>query len=226
MNQKKVKPNKYSVAVNQMENFIKAGVNVPTEIPENEKDCFHVIIITEKKLNETTLEVAVKSRYQVFNDRSWNAVKKQLSAIGYKEVFLFHDPTIEVEVEEEKVVKKEPEENPELTKVFEEAKTMGYTGGTNVFEAIQFIAEAKARVLADEANQKFIDETFAKKAEQDQGATTTKPETDGSKGAEKTKKPTKDELIEEAVKLGYTGALNQKMEVYQKFIDEVKAKQQ
>ena len=71
-------------------------VTVPTEINENEKHLYHVLIV-EGKFNQSTLTTKYKGRVQMFNYRSWLTVKKRLKQIGITHAHIIHNPNKEQE---------------------------------------------------------------------------------------------------------------------------------
>lgn len=139
MNSQKISPNQLKVVKGQMDKYIKAGVEIPEEINDNEKHLFHVIIITDKQLNGVTLDVNVKTKVQTFDDRSWLKHKDNLKQIGFGESFILHDPT-----EKSKSTEKSSGKS-ERAELIDQAKSLGYKGVMNVKDEVfeKFILEAK-----------------------------------------------------------------------------------
>lgn len=143
MNKKQISPNQLAVAKGQMAKFLKAGVELPETINEDEKHLFHVALV-ESRPNSKTLEFDHKLVIQMYNDRSWFQAKENLKRLGHSQVYILHDPT-----------KKEDKGNTgvagngnkvDRNKVIEEAVALGYTGAMNVKTKVfeEFIAEKKA----------------------------------------------------------------------------------
>ena len=91
---KTIPPNKIAVAQNQMSKiWDKVKSKVPTEIREDEKHLYHVVIV-EGAFNRHTLETKFNVKSQCYNGRSWISVKDRLKQLGYTNVTLIHDPTV------------------------------------------------------------------------------------------------------------------------------------
>lgn len=133
-----IKPNLLEVAKKQMAKFIKK-INVPSEINENEKDYYHVVIV-EANFDKTKLEATYKSRVQVYNNRSWLAVKDRLKQIGHTNVYVIHDPTIKAGASSAK------NGNDNRQRLIDRAKELGYEGALNVKNSVfeEFIKNAEA----------------------------------------------------------------------------------
>lgn len=140
-----------------MKKYIDAGVEVPTEINKDETDLFHVVIITEKKLNQATLEAEVKSKVQTFDDRSWLKHKDNLQRLGMSEVFIFHDPT---QKSSDKKVAGGAAVKVDRVELIEKAKSLGYEGiltaKNSVFE--EFIAEHSKKGSEEGSEEGSIEE--------------------------------------------------------------------
>ena len=111
---KTIPPNKIAVAQNQMSKiWDKVKSKVPTEIREDEKHLYHVVIV-EGAFNRHTLETKFNVKSQCYNGRSWISVKDRLKQLGYTNVTLIHDPTVkEVELPKSKGEKKEETQSGE-----------------------------------------------------------------------------------------------------------------
>ena len=122
-------------------------IEIPTEILEAEKDFYHVIIV-DSVANKATLEFEHKATLVKYNDRAWNVSKDKLTQVGYANIEIIHNPTLN---EEAKPVN--DDNGGGLTAYHDlrdEAIDLGFTGAKNskaeVFEA--FIAEKKAEANA------------------------------------------------------------------------------
>lgn len=126
-----------------MAKFLKAGIELPETINEDEKHLFHVALV-ESRPNSKTLEFDHKLVIQMYNDRSWFQAKENLKRLGHSQVYILHDPT-----------KKENKGNSgggdkgnqvDRAKLLEEAVALGYTGAKNVKNEVleAFITEKKA----------------------------------------------------------------------------------
>lgn len=123
---KMITPNKFDVVLKQMKDVL-GGNRIPNEIPENEKAYYHVLIV-ESTPNQKTLQYDHKVKTQIFNDRSWVNVEKQLKQLGYSNIHILHDPSLLSE-EDLKIDKVGVVDRKELIK---EARELGYDGALNV----------------------------------------------------------------------------------------------
>lgn len=165
---KKTTPNLLEVAKKQMSKFI-SKIDVPTEINENEAGLYHVVIV-EASFNQAQLEATYKAKIQMYDDRSWIAVKDRLKQIGHTNIYVIHDPTIKGEVKKPKAPKGDKKDkgakgkgkdagagadagagddkvNPlEARKeLIEKAKGLGYEGALNAKNSVfeEFIKNAE-----------------------------------------------------------------------------------
>lgn len=109
---RKVKSNKFEVACKQTAKM--NGVNIPSEINENESGLFHVAFI-ETKANKKTLEFEHNVMFKKFNLESFRKNENHFQRLGYGDLVIFHDPTLPL-VEEVEIV--------EETQTFESEKKM------------------------------------------------------------------------------------------------------
>lgn len=173
---KKIKANQSETSKKQMGD-IAHHVEVPTEINENEKHLYHVLII-EAKFNSTTLKASYKKRLQTYDFKSWLSVKDRLRQIGVSHVYIIHNPTIEeAKAVVKETAKKEPKKEVKIEavktkrqKLIEEAKALGYEGALNVKNVIleEFITNAKENGEG-EAREEQVNEGGEKEEEGREG---------------------------------------------------------
>lgn len=120
----KIHPNKFDVASKQVAG--KNGVVVPSEINEDEKDYFHVLII-ESRANHVSETFEHRVKKQMFNQETFikNERDGVFTRLGYGKMVVFHDPTLPVVVESESTLSvKELEKNIENYSVEELEKML------------------------------------------------------------------------------------------------------
>jgi len=89
--QEMVPSNRLNEARNQIKKY--KGVKVPNEIPESEKDYFHVLMI-DSKPNAITLEFEHKVKTQIFNLKSFTASENQYRKLGVGTMVVYHNPQV------------------------------------------------------------------------------------------------------------------------------------
>ena len=87
-------PNKHKEAQNQVENL--EGVQIPSEINENEKGYYHVLFITSRP-NPTTLKFDHEVKKQVINKETFDRCKDTYKQLGYTNMVIFHNPLVQAE---------------------------------------------------------------------------------------------------------------------------------
>lgn len=154
---KKTTPNLLEVAKKQMSKFIDK-IDVPTEINENEAGLYHVVIV-EASFNQAQLEATYKAKVQMYDDRSWIAVKDRLKQIGHTNIYVIHDPKVKAgETPKDNANgenagagadggdddKQTPKEKRQA--LIDRAKELGYEGALNAKNSVfeEFIKNAEA----------------------------------------------------------------------------------
>ena len=77
-----------------MENL--EGVQIPSEINENEKGYYHVLFITSRP-NPTTLKFDHEVKKQVINKETFDRCKDTYKQLGYTNMVIFHNPLVQAE---------------------------------------------------------------------------------------------------------------------------------
>jgi len=125
-------PNLIKVAKKQM---AKIKYNLPEVISEEEKNYYHVAIVTSTP-NPVTLEFDHKVKLQMFSKRSWIVAKPRFKQLGKTQVYIYHNPEGEiVELEEgggEDGKKDKTPPKVDRAELIQKAKDAGYNGPLNV----------------------------------------------------------------------------------------------
>lgn len=152
-------PNKLSSAQKKVENL--DGVEVPTSIPENEANHFHVLFITSRP-NPQTLQFDHKVKYQIINRETYERCKDTYKQLGYSNMVIFHNAEIYAEELAKEKAKAKAEADQKLKEeaelkakqeADEKAKAKLEADGKIVFEGV----EVTTKNVVEFATEKGID---------------------------------------------------------------------